>query len=285
MLASVTELLRCIRCDHPGPLSLEAGAKRRGEQVMEGALTCLGCGASWPIEDGIADFVGGEDAGAGLAQRLMEAAPIPMIYERYWRPALMRMVQPPRAFEEEARVVVRLLRPQIGDNVADVACGTGNYTRRWARLVAHGPKAEGGMAVGFDRSAVMLRQAARQARAENLDNISFIRADVHQLPLRTSAWSGVACCAALHLFSNPGQVISEISSALKPGGRFACLTLEERESDWGRWMAQGSELLTGLHFFAREELEQLTSHARLEWIEAVRHGQVCIFVARASRTA
>ena len=58
MLASVTELLRCIRCDHPGPLSLEAGGKRKGEQVMEGALTCLGCGARWPIEDGIADFVG-----------------------------------------------------------------------------------------------------------------------------------------------------------------------------------------------------------------------------------
>ena len=285
MLASVTELLRCIRCNHPGPLSLEPGGKRRGEEVVSGRLSCRGCGAHWPIEEGIADFVGGEDAGAGLAQRLMEAAPVPMIYERYWRPALMRMVQPPRAFEEEARVVVRLLRPQIGDNVADVACGTGNYTRRWARLIAQGPRAEGGMAVGFDRSAVMLRQAARQARTEKLENVSFIRADVHRLPLRAGAWNGAACCAALHLFSNPGQVLGEIGEALAPGGRFVCLTLEERESELGRWLAQGSELLTGLHFFAREELERITAHAGLEWIEAVRHGQVCIFVARAPRAA
>ena len=73
----------------------------------------------------------------GLTQNLMLTRVVPEIYERWWRPALGRVAKgvfgPGMA--EERRIARLLLGLVPGDGVLDIACGTGNFTRDFARTV------------------------------------------------------------------------------------------------------------------------------------------------------
>ena len=73
----------------------------------------------------------------GWTQDLMVGRMVPTIYERWWRPALGRVAKgvlgPGMA--EEHRIARLLLGLSPGDGVLDVACGTGNFTRDFARSV------------------------------------------------------------------------------------------------------------------------------------------------------
>ena len=86
---------------------------------------------------------------------------VPAIYERYWRPALGRVVKGVTGpgMAEEMRIARLLLGLGEGDAVLDVACGPGNFTREFARAVgAHG------LAVGIDASPTMLERGAAELR-------------------------------------------------------------------------------------------------------------------------
>ncbi len=298
MLVHALDLLRCPDCARHGKLSLE-GAARAAQEIETGAVRCEACGKRYPIEGGILDFVGEDRAQPHLAQRLMEFSPLVRIYETLWRPALLRRVNPNLPFEEEFRLTARLLKAGPGDVVADLACGTGNYTRRWAqtaRVPSSGrPQRPGakkskkspartrkpaGLCLGFDRSRPMLAEAVRMARAEGIENISFIRAEVHRLPLAKGAFSRAGCCAALHLFSDPAAVLEGVAAALSPGGRFACVTVQAGTRDLARWIEQGVEIFSGLHFFEPEELPRLVHLAGLEWSEEKVLGPVWICSAQ-----
>ena len=68
---------------------------------------------------------------------------VPAIYERYWRPALGRVVKglTGPGMAEEIRIARLLLGLGEGDTVLDVACGPGNFTREFARAVGpDGPR-------------------------------------------------------------------------------------------------------------------------------------------------
>ena len=83
---------------------------------------------------GYLDLLGGhEPTSTGIAQNLMLTGLVPTIYERWWRPALGRIAKgllgPGMA--DEHRIARLLLGLTPGDGVLDIACGTGNFTRRF----------------------------------------------------------------------------------------------------------------------------------------------------------
>src|SRR2546421_7330277 len=104
-----------------------------------------------PAAGSLAPLGGDGPASTGIAQNLMLTGVVPAVYERWWRPALGRLAKgllgPGMA--DEHRIARLLLGLTPGDGVLDVACGPGNFTHRFARLIG-----QQGLAVGHAASAL-----------------------------------------------------------------------------------------------------------------------------------
>ncbi|MDP8929413.1 MAG: methyltransferase domain-containing protein [Actinomycetota bacterium] len=176
------------------------------------------------VERGYLDLVGGEEPRAtGVAQRLMSSRVVPNIYERWWRPALGRVLKGPTgpSMAQEERLARDLLALRGGATVLDVACGPGNFTRSFAADVG-----ESGTVIGIDLSAPMLARALDETDARQ---VVYVRADAVELMIRAESVDAVCCFAALHLFSDPWAALDRMASALVPGGRLAVLTTSRPE--------------------------------------------------------
>lgn len=143
---------------------------------------------------------------------------LPVVYERWWRPAWSVLLRGVTAagMGDEHRIARLLLGLRPSDGVLDVACGPGNFTRDFARVV--GPA---GLAVGIDASPTMLDRAARDTRATN---VAYVRSDAVRLPFRDASFDAVCCFAALHLFADPFEALDHMARVLTPGGRIALFT-------------------------------------------------------------
>jgi SAM-dependent methyltransferase len=175
-----------------------------------------------PSPHGYLDLLGAAPpASTGLTQDLMLTRAVPFVYERWWRPALARIAKGALGpgMADEHRIARLLLGLRPGDGVLDVACGPGNFTRDFARVV--GPE---GLVVGIDASATMLARAVRDTPAQLAPRIAYVRGDAVALPLRDASVDGVCCFLALHLFGDPFAALDDMARVLTPGGRIALLT-------------------------------------------------------------
>lgn len=102
--------------------------------------------------------------------------------------------------------VVTLLRPQRGENILDLGCGTGDLTNEIASF--------GATVVGIDRSPSMIHQARRK-----YPELQFIVADGEDFRL-PDTFDAVFSNAALHWMKRPTHVIQSIRAVLRPRGRF-----------------------------------------------------------------
>src|SRR5919205_2302289 len=104
----------------------------------------------------------------------MLSSVVPQIYERWWRPALGRAAKGVfgPGMNEEKRIARLLLALSRGDGVLDVGCGTGNFTRDFARSVG-----QDGLVVGLDVSETMLTRAVHDTRNAGHDNVAYVRGD------------------------------------------------------------------------------------------------------------
>jgi SAM-dependent methyltransferase len=201
------------------------------------------------VGEGYLDLIGGaQPRSTGPAQDLMLTRLVPAIYERWWRPALGRLVKglfgPGMA--EEHRIARLMLGLTPGDGVLDVACGPGNFTRRFAATV--GPT---GLSVGIDASATMLRRAVRDTTGEN---VAFVRGDAVALPFRDASFDAVCCFAALHLFAEPFAALDHMTRVLTPGGRLALFTSCRTSSAPLRTLDGLAGARSGMRMFERDEL-------------------------------
>jgi SAM-dependent methyltransferase len=206
-----------------------------------------------PVHDGVIDLIADDAfAASGSAQRLMFTDVVPAIYERWWRPGLARLAK--GAFgpdmDDERRIARLLLGLTPGDGVLDVACGPGNFTRDFARVV--GPT---GLAVGIDASPTMLARALRDTPAQDYDNVAYVRGDAVALPFRDQSFDAVCCFAAIHMFAEPFRALDDMTRVLTPGGRIALFTSSRGRSlpvrAWDRFVG---ERLTDQRMFERDEV-------------------------------
>jgi ubiquinone/menaquinone biosynthesis C-methylase UbiE len=151
---------------------------------------------------------------------------------------------------DEKRIARLLLALSPGDGVLDIACGTGNFTRDFARTV--GP---GGLVVGIDLSETMLARAVRDTAAAGLDDrIAYMRADASALPFRGKSFDAVCCFAALHLFADPLGALDRMMGALTPDGRIAIFTSARNRSAPLRTFESVVQARSGMRMFERDEV-------------------------------
>ncbi|MBI2891389.1 MAG: methyltransferase domain-containing protein [Nitrospirae bacterium] len=211
---------------------------------------CAVCAARFPTDQGVIDLVPDFSLRRTPAQALMEWHPLVRIYEsRLWRRSPVFALLTHLSFEKEYSLIKDAGRVVGARRVLDLACGSGIYSRRFAREV--GP----GWVVGLDLSRAMLRYAVKRSRAEGLDNLVLIRGNAMELPFEAGYFDLVNCCGALHLFPDPDRVMAEIHRVLKPGGRFTCGAVRRGEGGFGKARAALQERLSGVKSFTLQSLK------------------------------
>ncbi|HVR67320.1 MAG TPA: methyltransferase domain-containing protein, partial [Verrucomicrobiae bacterium] len=136
------------------------------------------------------------------------------IYEEFFVPAL---------FEEWAPRLCKAAALSHGNNVLDVACGTGVLAREAARSVQ-----PGGKVTGLDRNEVMLTVARRVA-----PGIDWRAGRAEALPFPDGSFDAVVSQFGLMFFEDREGALKEMWRVLKPGGRLAVAVWDALEHSPG----------------------------------------------------
>lgn len=249
-------LLRCPACGHED-------MHRQGRRIA-----CGRCGADIGADAGYLDLLPatprGELTAMTTKQALMESELVARIYERFWRPAVVRVIAGSRpgaragGFAGELFIHKNSLGMEYVEGPwLDLSCATGLFARAMAASVPSE------IVAGLDISAAMLEMAAR--RAKGYGNIVLVRADAHHLPFRDGVFGGVNNSGALHAYDDPEQVFLEILRVLRPGGVYVGSTFARAAS----WVARVAARVAGIRRF-----EPLALHAWLSRIGFVDYEEI-----------
>lgn len=113
--------------------------------------------------------------------------------------------------------------PAPGEQVLDVACGTGVVSLAAAHAVG-----ARGRVVGVDLSGRMVEAATQRAQSQRLCHASFARMDAEQLALPDDAFDLTLCALGLMYLPDPHAALRELRRVLRPGGRAALAVWGER---------------------------------------------------------
>ena len=117
-----------------------------------------------------------------------------------------------------ARHMVQLIKPQSGELVLDLACGTGLVS-----FPASDAVGASGSIIGIDISSGMLAQAEAKKSEHSLQNVSFYQHSITDLDslavVKGKQFDIITCCSALVLLKHPAEALEHWVTYLKPGGR------------------------------------------------------------------
>lgn len=131
----------------------------------------------------------------------------PDVYERCW-------VRAQLGWSAEEMVAIANVAP--GDQVIDIACGTGVVARTAATR-----SGEAANVTGADVSASMLDAASRFAADAGLGEISWIECDAAEIPVKDASFDVALCQQGLQFMPDKPGAMAEMARVLKPGGRLA----------------------------------------------------------------
>lgn len=128
---------------------------------------------------------------------------------------------------------VRLLNPQPGLRLLDVAGGTGDVALRVAERLARpldnsGFDGSNGDIVVLDLTEGMLRQGRDRAIDRGfLEGLSWVCGDALALPLRPRSLDAYTIAFGLRNVTDIDRALAEARRVLRPGGRFLCLEFSQ----------------------------------------------------------
>ena len=255
---------------------------RRPLRESDGSLRCGTCAESFPIVDGIPDFLREELAQSRdpVLRRMRFIDRMAGIYETsLWYPLVLNVyggLHSP-SLSQLIRTIATAVQPVRG-RVLDVACGPGTYGRRVA--------SQSREVFGIDVSMGMLRQGVAYSASERRPNVHFARARVEALPFASRFFEAAICCGSLHLFADTTVALREIGRVMKPAATLAVFTFGA--GDGGilkhprvrRWGAAKH----GLHVFDVSEMGRFLAASGFEGFEAELSGSIFTFTARRIRS-
>lgn len=121
-----------------------------------------------------------------------------------------------REQEEAPTKLIAKLQLHPGQNVADIGCGSGYYSRRLAPLVA-----PTGKVYGVDIQPEMLRMLEEAARKDNVANIVPVQSTPDDPKLAPGSIDWILLVDVYHELQNPEPMLRKMRDALSPEGRVA----------------------------------------------------------------
>jgi demethylmenaquinone methyltransferase/2-methoxy-6-polyprenyl-1,4-benzoquinol methylase len=116
------------------------------------------------------------------------------------------------------RFAIDLAGVRAGERVLDVAGGTGDLTREFARLV--GPK---GQVVLSDINAAMLGEGRRRLADRGVVGLPLVQANAEKLPFADASFDCVTIGFGLRNVTDKDAALRSMRRVLKPGGRLLVL--------------------------------------------------------------
>jgi len=221
-------LLRCPRCR--AALTFRATEPVAGAPLVDGALGCAGCGASWPVERGVPRLV--DERSVQREDRLMR-----WVYDWFayvHDPAvryLLPLLQSGSADALRDRYMKRLaladLVPHVDGTplrILEVGVGCGANLPLVERELAASEAVERdlapGVAVelwGLDLSEGMLAQCATRVADHPRLDVKLLLGDAHALPFPDHAFDRVFHVGGIAAFGDPARALAEMARVARPG--------------------------------------------------------------------
>ena len=258
---------------------------KRALEPRPGSLYCHACAVSYPILDGIPDFIA-QDLANNISRDLRHIAKwdgsnllkfAAYTYEKYIYPPVCNLFGGwhSTSLQELARDISDILGRTTGV-ILDVACGPGTYGRRMASASR--------TVYGIDACLSMLRQGARYVEQDCLPNVHFARALVEALPFPDGLFDAAICAGSLNHFYDTVLALREINRTMKAGAPLAvmCFAISNRGLLKYRFLRDRMEKKSGGHLFALSDLERYVVEAGFEGFRPHTHGAVLVFSARKS---
>jgi SAM-dependent methyltransferase len=120
--------------------------------------------------------------------------------------------------------MLRMLDPQPGDTILELAAGLGDTGLGAAPLVGRS-----GRVVITDFAPEMIAAARRRAEEMGVTNAEFRTLDAERMDLQTNSVDGVLCRWGYMLMIDPAAALAETRRVLRPGGRLAFSVWAARE--------------------------------------------------------
>jgi SAM-dependent methyltransferase len=214
--------LVCPSCN--GPLDLSV-AQAEQQEIMEGALRCGACGASFPIRSGIPRF-------ADLAEVEHDKRATAANFGWQWQ----HFTQEDTRYAEQflgwiAPVTPEFFRDKV---VLEGGCGKGRHTQLAARWGAQ-------EVVGIDLSVAV---ETAFAATRSLPNVHIVQADIYHLPLARK-FDYAFSVGVLHHLPDPRGGFLSLAAKVKSGGHLTAWIYGAENNEWiVRWVNPVREQIT-----------------------------------------
>ncbi|KAL6603751.1 hypothetical protein ACP70R_044112 [Stipagrostis hirtigluma subsp. patula] len=219
---SETEVFACPVCYEPlirkGPPGINLPA------IYRSGFKCSKCNKSFTSRDIFLDLTvtsGTKEYSEQKPARteLFRSPLVSFLYERGWRQNFNQSGFPGR--DEEFQMAQEYFQPVAGGILLDVSCGSGLFTREFAKSGTYSA------VIALDFSENMLRQCYEFIKQDGTllnANLALVRADISRLPFASCSVDAIHAGAAIHCWPSPSNAVAEISRVLRPGGVFVGTT-------------------------------------------------------------